>query len=150
MMRAAIRKNNLMKWPIVVSLKGGASDAEALIYMKSSEGDPNKVLIAYSLIYMLPLSAKIRFNWRDLTPVSATALDQFGLQSRQALRQGQGELRQGPHRGCLRSGDRCPCLRRRSTAADAGPRHSRIGPAAILLGGPMVWSLNPGPLLFVE
>src|SRR5712691_5571087 len=79
MMQAAIQKNNLMKQPMVVSLKGGASGAEALIYMKSSEGDPNKVLIAYSLIYMLPLSAKIPFNWRDLTPVSVIALDQFVL-----------------------------------------------------------------------
>jgi tripartite-type tricarboxylate transporter receptor subunit TctC len=79
MMQAAIQKNNLMKQPIVVSLKGGASGAEALIYMKSGEGDPNKVLIAYSLIYMLPLSAKIPFNWRDLTPVAVVALDQFAL-----------------------------------------------------------------------
>src|SRR6476620_3035300 len=68
MMQAAIQKNNLMKQPMVVSLKGGASGAEALMYMKSSDGDANKVLIAYSLIYMLPLSAKIHFNWRDLTP----------------------------------------------------------------------------------
>src|SRR6185503_2487473 len=79
MMQAAIQKNNLMKQPVVVSLKGGASGAEALIYMKSSTGDPNKVLIAYSLIYMLPLSAKIPFNWRELTPVSVIALDQFVL-----------------------------------------------------------------------
>src|SRR3954452_5594693 len=79
MMQAAIQKNNLMKQPMVVSLKGGASGAEALMYMKSSEGDPNKVLIAYSLIYMLPLSAKIPFNWHDLTPVSVIALDQFVL-----------------------------------------------------------------------
>jgi putative tricarboxylic transport membrane protein len=79
MMQAAIQKNNLMKAPIVVSLKGGASGAEALMYMKSSEGDPNKVLIAYSLIYMLPLSAKIPFNWRELTPVSVIAMDQFVL-----------------------------------------------------------------------
>src|ERR1700730_13664950 len=79
MMQAAIQKNNLMKQPMVVSLKGGASGAEALIYMKSNEGDPNKVLIAYSLIYMLPLSAKIPFNWRDLTPVSVIALDEFVL-----------------------------------------------------------------------
>src|SRR4026209_2758624 len=56
MIQAAVQKNNLMKQPMIVSLKGGASGAEALIYMKSSEGDPNKVLIAYSLIYMLPLS----------------------------------------------------------------------------------------------
>ena len=79
MMQAAVQKNNLMKQPMVVSLKGGASGAEALIYMKSNEGDPNKVLIAYSLIYMLPLSAKIPFNWRDLTPVAVIALDQFVL-----------------------------------------------------------------------
>jgi len=79
MMQAAIRKNNLMKQPTVVSLEGGASGAEALMYMKSSEGDPNKVLIANSLIYMLPLSAKIPFNWRDLTPVAVVALDQFVL-----------------------------------------------------------------------
>src|ERR671930_1178276 len=79
MMQAAVQKNNLMKQPMVVSLKGGASGAEALIYMKSSDGDPHKVLIAYSLIYMLPLSAKIPFNWRELTPVSVIALDQFVL-----------------------------------------------------------------------
>ena len=79
MMQAAIQKNNLMKQPMVVSLKGGASGAEALMYMKSSDGDANKVLIAYSLIYMLPLSAKIPFNWRELTPVSVVAMDQFVL-----------------------------------------------------------------------
>src|SRR3989440_3689236 len=79
MMQAAIQKNNLTKQPMVVSLKGGASGAEALMYMKSSSGDPNKVLLAYSLIYMLPLSAKIPFNWRELTPVSVVALDQFIL-----------------------------------------------------------------------
>src|SRR5438046_4947396 len=79
MMQAAIQKNQLMKTPIVVSLKGGASGAEALMYMKSGAGDPHKVLIAYSLIYMLPLSARIPFNWRELTPVSVIALDQFVL-----------------------------------------------------------------------
>ena len=79
MMQAAIQKNNLMKQPMVVSLKGGASGAEALMYMKGESGDPHKVLIAYSLIYMLPLSAKIPFNWRELTPVSVIALDQFVL-----------------------------------------------------------------------
>jgi tripartite-type tricarboxylate transporter receptor subunit TctC len=79
MMQAAIQKNNLMKQPVVVSLKGGASGAEALMYMKGGDGDANRVLLAYSLIYMLPLSAKIPFNWRDLTPVAVTAFDQFVL-----------------------------------------------------------------------
>src|SRR5258708_11828400 len=79
MMQAAIQKNKLMSQPMVVTLKGGASGAEALMYMKGGAGDPNKVLVAYSLIYMLPLSAKIPFNWRELTPVSVIALDQFVL-----------------------------------------------------------------------
>jgi tripartite-type tricarboxylate transporter receptor subunit TctC len=79
MMQAAIQKNKLMKQPMVVSLKGGASGAEALMYMKSGAGDANRVLIAYSLIYMLPISAKIPFNWRELTPVALIALDQFVL-----------------------------------------------------------------------
>jgi tripartite-type tricarboxylate transporter receptor subunit TctC len=79
MMQAAIQKNKLMKEPMIVSLKGGASGAEALIYMKQSAGDPNKMLLAYSLIYMLPLSAKIPFNWRELTPIAVTALDEFVL-----------------------------------------------------------------------
>jgi len=79
MMQAAIQKNKLMTQPIVVSLKGAASGAEALMYMKSGEGDANRVLLAYSLIYMLPLSAKIPFNWRELTPVAVTAFDQFVL-----------------------------------------------------------------------
>jgi len=79
MIQAAVQKNNLMKQPLVVTLKGGASGAEALMYMKSSDGDPNKLLLAYSLIYMLPLSAKLPFNWRELSPVAVTAFDEFVL-----------------------------------------------------------------------
>src|SRR5256885_9199537 len=85
MMQAAIQKNNLMKQPMVVSLKGGASGAEALMYMKGSGGGANKGLIAYSLIYILPLSAKIPFNWRGLTPASGISLDQFVLWTKSQL-----------------------------------------------------------------
>jgi tripartite-type tricarboxylate transporter receptor subunit TctC len=79
MLQAAIQKHNLLKQPVIVSLKGGASGAEALMYMKGSGGDPHKFLIAYSLIYTLPLAAKLPFDWRELTPVSILAFDQFGL-----------------------------------------------------------------------
>src|SRR5262249_13180507 len=85
MIQAAVQKNNLMKQPMVVSLKGGASGAEALIYMKGSDGDAHKFLIAYSLIYTLPLSAKIPFDWRNLTPVALVALDQFVLWTNTSL-----------------------------------------------------------------
>ena len=50
-----------------------------------------------------------------------------GLQPRQALLQGPGQLRQGPHRGRVRAGDRRARLRHRGAAADAGARHSRLG-----------------------
>src|ERR1039457_6782522 len=79
MIQAAVQKNNLMKQPMVVSLKGGASGAETLMYMKQGQGDPNRFIIAYSLIYTLPLSAKLPFDWRELTPVSIVALDEFAL-----------------------------------------------------------------------
>jgi putative tricarboxylic transport membrane protein len=59
MMQAAIQKNNQMKQPMV-ALKGGASGAD-------------------SLMDMLPPSAKIPFNWRELTPVAVIVLDQFVL-----------------------------------------------------------------------
>src|SRR5260370_33603085 len=49
MMQAAIQKNSLMKQPLGVSLKGGASGAEAPIYMKSSAPDPHKERIAACL-----------------------------------------------------------------------------------------------------
>jgi putative tricarboxylic transport membrane protein len=79
MLQAAIQKNNLMKQPVIVTLKGAASGAEGLMYMKSSEGDPHKFIIAYSLIYTLPLAAKVPFDWRELTPVSIVAFDEFIL-----------------------------------------------------------------------
>lgn len=79
MLQAAIQKHGLMKQPIIVSLKGGASGAEGLMYMKAGQGDPHKFIIAYSLIYTLPLAAKIPFDWRELSPVSIVAFDQFGL-----------------------------------------------------------------------
>lgn len=79
MLQAVIQKHGFIKQPVVVSLKGGASGAEALMYMKAGEADPHKFVIAYSLIYTLPLAAKIPFDWRDLTPVSIVALDQFVL-----------------------------------------------------------------------
>src|SRR5207245_1670002 len=47
MMQAAVQKNNLMKQPMVVSLKAGASGAEAVIYVEYSAGDANEAMIAY-------------------------------------------------------------------------------------------------------
>src|SRR3712207_5249996 len=77
--QAAIQKHHILKVPVGVSPKGGAAGAEARMYMKTSEADPRKFVSACSLIYTLPLAAKLPFNWRDLTPVSIIALDQCVL-----------------------------------------------------------------------
>ncbi len=49
-----------------------------------------------------------------------------GLQSRQALLQGQGQLRQGAHRRCFRAGNRGPRIRHGGVVADARAGHSRL------------------------
>ncbi|MFG1399013.1 Bug family tripartite tricarboxylate transporter substrate binding protein [Roseixanthobacter pseudopolyaromaticivorans] len=79
MIQAAVQKNNLLKVPTVVSLKGGASGGEGLMDMKASAGDPYKFIIAQSSIYTLPFSAKLPFSWKDMTPVAIIALDEFVL-----------------------------------------------------------------------
>ncbi len=49
-----------------------------------------------------------------------------GLQSRQAIFEREGLLRQGPHRGRVRAGDRGARLRHLGAPADARARHSRL------------------------
>jgi tripartite-type tricarboxylate transporter receptor subunit TctC len=74
-----ITKYNLMKQPIIVTNKSGASGAEGLLDMKASPGDPNKIIVASSSIYTTPLATGLPFNWRDLTPVAMVAQDAFVL-----------------------------------------------------------------------
>ena len=72
-----ISKHNLMKQPIIVTNKSGASGAEGLLDMKASQGDPNKIIVSSSSIYTTPLATGLPFNWRDLTPVAVIAQDAF-------------------------------------------------------------------------
>jgi len=74
-----IAKYQLMKQPLVVVNKAGASGAEGLMDVKASEGDPNKLLVSSSALYTVPLVSKLPFNWRDLTPVAMVAMDEFVL-----------------------------------------------------------------------
>ncbi|MCU0898006.1 MAG: tripartite tricarboxylate transporter substrate binding protein [Burkholderiales bacterium] len=76
---AIIKKNNLMKQPMVVVNKGGGAGAEGFLDVKNAKGDPHKIIITLSNLFTTPLATGIPFNWRDLTPVSMMALDQFVL-----------------------------------------------------------------------
>ena len=72
-------KNNLLKQPIVVVNKSGGAGAEGFLDVKGDKGNPHKIIITLSNLFTTPLATGVPFNWRDLTPVSMMALDQFVL-----------------------------------------------------------------------
>jgi putative tricarboxylic transport membrane protein len=72
-------KNNLLDQPIVVVNRGGGAGAEGFLDIKADKGNPHKLVITLSNLFTTPLGTAVPFNWRDLTPVSMMALDQFVL-----------------------------------------------------------------------
>ncbi|MEY3095638.1 MAG: Bug family tripartite tricarboxylate transporter substrate binding protein [Burkholderiaceae bacterium] len=72
-------KHNLMKQPMVVVNKSGGAGAEGFLYMKGAKGEPHKIIITLSNTFTTPMATGVPFNWKDLTPVSMLALDQFIL-----------------------------------------------------------------------
>lgn len=74
-----VKKHQLMKAPLVIINKGGGAGAEGFLDVKDAKGDPHKIIITLSNLFTTPLATGVPFNWRDLTPVSMMALDQFVL-----------------------------------------------------------------------
>jgi tripartite-type tricarboxylate transporter receptor subunit TctC len=74
-----VAKNNLMKQPLIVVNKGGGAGAEGFLDVKGAKGDPHKIIITLSNLFTTPMATGVPFNWKDLTPVSMMALDQFVL-----------------------------------------------------------------------
>ena len=77
--QGVVSKNNLMKQPIVVVNRAGGAGAEGFLDVKGDKGNPHKIVITLSNLFTTPLATGVPFNWRDLTPVSMLALDQFVL-----------------------------------------------------------------------
>ncbi len=77
--QGVVAKHNLAKQPIVVVNKSGGAGAEGFLAMKSANADPHKIVITLSNLFTTPLATGVPFNWRDLTPVTMLALDQFVL-----------------------------------------------------------------------
>jgi putative tricarboxylic transport membrane protein len=77
--QGVVAKNNLAKQPMVVVNKSGGAGAEGFLEVKEAKGDPHKIIITLSNVFTTPLATGVPFNWRDLTPVSMMALDQFVL-----------------------------------------------------------------------
>ena len=79
MIDGIVKKYGLMKQSMVVINKGGGAGAEGFLDVKDSKGDPHKIIITLSNLFTTPLATGVPFNWKDLTPVSMMALDQFVL-----------------------------------------------------------------------
>ena len=77
--QGVVAKNNLMKQPIVVVNRSGGAGAEGFLDVKGDKGNPHKIIITLSNLFTTPLATGVPFNWRDMTPVSMMALDQFVL-----------------------------------------------------------------------
>ena len=77
--QGVIVKHKLMKESMVVSNKAGGAGAEGFLAMKDAKADPHKIIITLSNLFTTPLATGVPFNWKDMTPVSMMALDQFVL-----------------------------------------------------------------------
>ncbi|MBY4895666.1 tripartite tricarboxylate transporter substrate binding protein [Cupriavidus sp. AU9028] len=77
--QSIIAKHQLMKQPVIVVNKAGASGAEGLMDTKASRGNPHKLLVTSSALYTVPMASNLPFSWRDLTPVAMVAQDEFVL-----------------------------------------------------------------------
>jgi tripartite-type tricarboxylate transporter receptor subunit TctC len=79
LIQGIIVKHKLMKESLVVVNKSGGAGAEGFLDVKNHKGDPHKIIITLSNLFTTPLATGVPFNWRDMTPVSMMALDQFVL-----------------------------------------------------------------------
>ena len=79
LIQGIIVKHKLMKESMIVVNKAGGAGAEGFLSVKESKGDPHKLIITLSNLFTTPMATGVPFNWKDMTPVSMMALDQFVL-----------------------------------------------------------------------
>ena len=79
LIQGIVIKHKLMKEPLIVVNKSGGAGAEGFLGVKEAKGDPHKLVVSLSNLFTTPLATGVPFNWRDMTPVSMMALDQFVL-----------------------------------------------------------------------
>jgi tripartite-type tricarboxylate transporter receptor subunit TctC len=79
LIQGIIVKHKLMKESMIVANKAGGAGAEGFLAVKEAKGDPHKIIITLSNLFTTPLATGVPFSWKDMTPVSMMALDQFVL-----------------------------------------------------------------------
>jgi len=72
-------KHKLSPRPIIVVNKSGGAGAEGFLHVKGKKGDAHTIIITLSNLFTTPLHTGVPFSWKDLTPVTRLALDQFIL-----------------------------------------------------------------------
>ncbi len=79
LIQGIVIKYKLMKEPLIVVNKSGGAGAEGFLSVKEAKADPHKLVVTLSNLFTTPMATGVPFNWRDMTPVSMMALDQFIL-----------------------------------------------------------------------
>jgi putative tricarboxylic transport membrane protein len=79
LIQGIVVKHKLMKESMVVVNKSGGAGAEGFLAVKEAKGDPHKIIVSLSNLFTTPMATGVPFNWKDMTPVSMLALDQFVL-----------------------------------------------------------------------
>jgi putative tricarboxylic transport membrane protein len=79
LIQGIVVKHKLMKESLIVINKSGGAGAEGFLDVKNAKGDPNKIIITLSNLFTTPMATGVPFGWKDMTPVSMMALDQFVL-----------------------------------------------------------------------
>ncbi|MGE4242110.1 Bug family tripartite tricarboxylate transporter substrate binding protein [Ramlibacter sp.] len=79
LIQGIVVKHKLMNQPMVVVNKSGGAGAEGFLDVKGAKGEPHKLVVTLSNLFTTPLATGVPFNWRDMTPVSMMALDNFVL-----------------------------------------------------------------------
>ncbi len=79
LIQGIVIKYKLMKEPLIVVNKSGGAGAEGFLSVKEAKADPHKLIVTLSNLFTTPMATGVPFNWRDMTPVSMMALDQFIL-----------------------------------------------------------------------
>ena len=77
--QGVVIKHKLMAQPMIVVNKAGGAGAEGFLEIKVAKGDPHKIVITLSNLFTTPMATGVPFSWKDMTPVSMLALDQFVL-----------------------------------------------------------------------
>ena len=79
LIQGIVVKHKLMKESMIVVNKSGGAGAEGFLDIKGAKGDPHKLVVSLSNLFTTPMATGVPFSWRDMTPVSMMALDQFVL-----------------------------------------------------------------------